>query len=201
MSRHSRNGSPQVRRLPRPYSNGAMRSPLLARAGVQRMLDLAGSPHSPVIASPAPLSSHRFRGAADPCANLARTIAGMEFAAFAANDEGKGLLKMVNPPQRGGGQFGGGEVTLAQFVELTTSVKEKLIAMEAMSQERSRGVEHIASVQAAQAIQITQLVTDMAILKTQHASFWKGLSVLLGVLALMGGGIGWIVGQVISMHH
>ena len=90
---------------------------------------------------------------------------------------------------------------LAQLSELVMTVREKLVAMEAVSSERNDTVKTIATVQQLQQQQINQLVTDMAILKTQHASFWKGITVLLGILTTVGAGIGFVVAQAVSLVH
>lgn len=110
-------------------------------------------------------------------------------------ENAKGLPRMTEPRY---GSRGGNDVSAAQFVELATTVKEKLVAMEEISKERARMVEQLVTVQNTQQAQLNLLVTDIAILKTQHANFWKAISVVFGALSLIGGGIGFLLN---SVHH
>lgn len=109
-----------------------------------------------------------------------------------ARAEAKGLPLMTEPRYRGS------DVSAAQFVELATTVKEKLGAMEDVNKERARMVDQLLTAQQNQQGQLNQLVTDIAILKTQHANFWKAISVVFGALSLIGGGIGFLLN---SVHH
>lgn len=94
-----------------------------------------------------------------------------------------------------------GGLSMTEMVELVSTVKTKLEVMESMSVERTKTVDGIARKQEEQDAKINQLVLDMAVLKTQHASFWKGVTVLFAVLSLIGGAIGWVAAQLVSFIH
>jgi hypothetical protein len=85
----------------------------------------------------------------------------------------------------------------ADMAALAATVTEKLSSMAELSAERAKTTDTILQVQQTQQAQISQLVTDMAVLKTQHASFWKGVTVLFGSLSLIGGAIGYVIAQVL----
>lgn len=72
-------------------------------------------------------------------------------------------------------------------------IEERLRNIETRSEERSQAVGRIEATVNNQQSQINQVVTDMAVLKSQHASFWKATTVLFGVLSMVGGAIGWMV--------
>ena len=81
-------------------------------------------------------------------------------------------------------------------------IEERLRNMEAQSAERAKVVDRIEASVTTQQTQINQVVTDMAVLKTQHASLWKGAAILFSALSLIGGAIGWAVGQLVTiMRH
>ena len=88
------------------------------------------------------------------------------------------------PPRRNAG----GTMEMAAML---ARVDEKLTNMEDMSRERAQAVHLLAQKLETQQGQINQIATDMAVLRTQHASFWKGATVLFGALSLIGGAIGW----------
>ena len=81
----------------------------------------------------------------------------------------------------------------AEWADLAATVREKLLAMEEMSRERAKTTDTILLQIQHQQAQISQLVTDMAVLRTQHESFWKGATALFAVLSLVGGAIGWAI--------
>ena len=78
-------------------------------------------------------------------------------------------------------------------------IEERLRNMEARGEDRAKAVDRIEIVVNGQQSQINQVVTDMAVLKTQHASFWKGAAVLFGSLSLIGGAIGWCISQYLTI--
>ena len=77
-------------------------------------------------------------------------------------------------------------------------IEERLRNIEARSEERSTVVARIESTVNNQQAQINQVVTDMAVLKSQHASFWKATTVIFGVLSLFGGVLGWIASHMMK---
>lgn len=81
----------------------------------------------------------------------------------------------------------------ATVAALLARVDEKLGYMEEMSKERAQAVHLLAQKLETQQGQINQIATDMAVLKTQHASFWKGAVIIFGALSLIGGAIGWAI--------
>lgn len=83
------------------------------------------------------------------------------------------------------------------MVALAATVTEKLTSMQDMSAERAKTVDHIALVQQQQQTQINGLVTDMAVLKTQHASFWKGISVVGAIITAVGAVIGFCISELL----
>lgn len=91
-------------------------------------------------------------------------------------------------------------------------VEERLKNMEAHAQERAQAAalmeermnarDEASRLQmGALANQVNDLRTDMAVLKSQHESFWKGAAVLFGALSLIGGAIGFVVSQAVQWFH
>lgn len=78
-------------------------------------------------------------------------------------------------------------------------IEERLRNIESKSDERARATDRIETVVNTQQTQINQVVTDMAVLKSQHASFWKGTAILLGALSLIGGTLGWAISQYLTI--
>ena len=72
-------------------------------------------------------------------------------------------------------------------------IEERLRNIEARSEDRSGAVARIEATVNNQQTQINQVVTDMAVLKSQHSSFWKVATFLFGALSLASGAIGWVV--------
>lgn len=92
----------------------------------------------------------------------------------------------------------------SNHMEITTllaRVDEKLTYMEELSKERAGTVHLLAQKLETQQGQINQIVTDMAVLKTQHASFWKGATIIFGALSLIGGAIGWAIATFLPFIH
>jgi hypothetical protein len=71
-------------------------------------------------------------------------------------------------------------------------IEERLRNIEARSEDRSEAVARIEAAMDNQQIQINQVVTDMAVLKSQHASFWKVATFIFGALSFVSGAIGWV---------
>lgn len=65
-------------------------------------------------------------------------------------------------------------------------IDERLRAMEAKSDERSAAVARIETT-------VNQVVTDMAVMKSQHASFWKITTIFLSGMTLLAGVVGWVI--------
>jgi len=80
-----------------------------------------------------------------------------------------------------------------ELTALLARVDEKLTAMEDLSKERAQATHLLAQKLETQQGQINQIATDMAVLKTQHASFWKGATIIFGALSLIGGAVGWLI--------
>lgn len=77
-------------------------------------------------------------------------------------------------------------------------IEERLRHIQEASDNRDKAVGRIETVVNGQQSQINQVVTDMAVLKSQHASFWKGIAIMFGALSLIGGAIGWVVSEYTS---
>ena len=95
----------------------------------------------------------------------------------------------VNPSSRRGSNAS----NTLELTALLARVDEKLTAMEDLSKERAHATHLLAQKLETQQTQLNQLTTDMAILRTQHASFWKGATIIFGALSLIGGALGWII--------
>jgi len=84
-------------------------------------------------------------------------------------------------------------------------VEERLRSMEAHAQERAEAQTRLEAKvdtqHAALSAQFTQLATDMAVLKSQHDSFWRAAAILFGTLSLIGGAIGFVVSQAVQWFH
>lgn len=80
-------------------------------------------------------------------------------------------------------------------------VEERLKNMERHAEERAeaqaRQEQKVDSLQAT----VVQLATDIAVLKSQHASFWRAATVLFGALSLIGGAIGWVANTLLGLKH
>lgn len=72
-------------------------------------------------------------------------------------------------------------------------IEERLRNIEGRSEERSQAVARIEASVNSQQTQINQVVTDMAVLKAQHNSFWKTTTIVFGTFSLLSGVFGWFV--------
>lgn len=88
-----------------------------------------------------------------------------------------------------------------EMAALLARVDEKLTAMEDLSKERAQAVNLLAQKLETQQNQINQIATDMAVLRTQHAGFWKAASIMFAVLSLIGGAIGWTIATFLPYIH
>lgn len=72
-------------------------------------------------------------------------------------------------------------------------IEERLRNIEERGNERSQVVTRIETAVNNQQDQINQVVIDMAVLKAQHASFWKIATFIFAALSMASGAIGWAV--------
>lgn len=85
---------------------------------------------------------------------------------------------------------------------LAATVTEKLTAMEDLSRERSAASQSLTTKVENIDTKVNGLVTDMAVLKTQHAAFWKGATVIFAVFTALGSVAGFVISEVVQwMHH
>jgi anti-sigma-K factor RskA len=84
---------------------------------------------------------------------------------------------------------------------LIARVEEKLNAMDNIGHERAATVTLLVQKLENQQGQLNQLTTDMAVLKNQHANFWKFAAMLFAVLSLIGGALGWAVATLLPLIH
>lgn len=87
------------------------------------------------------------------------------------------------------------------LASLIVRVEEKLNAMDSIGHERAATVSLLVQKLENQQGQLNQLTTDMAVLKNQHANFWKFAAMLFAVLSLIGGALGWAVGTILPLLH
>lgn len=78
-------------------------------------------------------------------------------------------------------------------------VEERLKNMEHNAAERAEAQVRLEEQMRSMQTSLTTLSTDMAVLKAQHASFWKGATVLFGSLSLIGGAIGWLISTLLPL--
>jgi hypothetical protein len=95
------------------------------------------------------------------------------------------------------------EVTNEQLRDLLVDVRSEVGTLKMMGEARDRASDArdkvVAGIDAkmdAHKDVTNALVTDMAILKTQHASFWKAVAILAAIVPALGGAIAWIVSTI-----
>ena len=89
----------------------------------------------------------------------------------------------------------------SNLTALIARVEEKLNAMESISHERAQTVALLVQKLETQQVQLNQLTTDMAVLKNQHANFWKMGAAMFATLSLIGGAIGWTIATFLPYIH
>ena len=89
----------------------------------------------------------------------------------------------------------------SNLTALIARVEEKLNAMESIGHERAQTVALLVQKLETQQVQLNQLTTDMAVLKNQHANFWKFAAALFGSLSLIGGAVGWAIATLLPLIH
>lgn len=87
------------------------------------------------------------------------------------------------------------------MAELLVRVDEKLTAMDDARRREAADVATLGSRLDGQQLQLAQLATDMAVLKTQHASFYKGVTILLGFISMISAAIGWTISTFLPFVH
>jgi len=89
----------------------------------------------------------------------------------------------------------------SNLAALIARVEEKLNAMDNIGHERAATVTLLVQKLENQQGQLNQLTTDMAVLKNQHANFWKFATALFAALSLIGGAVGWAVATLVPLIH
>ena len=85
-------------------------------------------------------------------------------------------------------------VALKGSVELfKQSVEKDLRAIQLASEQRDKMIEQINTQINEHVKTVGTVLTDMAILRTQHSSFWKGVGVLAVIIPALAGAIAWVI--------